>query len=50
MAGRATDEPDARVIVARQLRYLIFYTIAGDELQITHFRHTSRRRPSNWGR
>jgi plasmid stabilization system protein ParE len=50
MAGRATDDPAARVIVAPRLRYLIFYAIAEDELQITHIRHTSRRRPSNWGR
>ena len=50
MAGRATDDPDVRVIVAPRLRYLIFYTIAEDELRITHIRHTSRRRPSGWGR
>jgi addiction module RelE/StbE family toxin len=50
MAGRATDDPDVRVVVARRLRYLIFYTIAENELQITHIRHTSRRRPSSWGR
>ena len=49
-AGRTTDDPDVRVIVAPRLRHLIFYTIAGDELQITHIRHTSRRRPSGWGR
>lgn len=43
--GRAVDEPDARVVVVPRLRYFIFYTIAGDEVQITHIRHTSRRRP-----
>jgi len=48
--GRETDEPEVRVIVARRLRYLIFYTIAADEIRITHIRHTSRRRPSGWGR
>jgi toxin ParE1/3/4 len=48
--GRETDEPNARVIVAPRLRYLIFYTIAGDEVHITHIRHTSRRRPRGWGR
>ncbi|THD45931.1 MAG: type II toxin-antitoxin system RelE/ParE family toxin [Bradyrhizobium sp.] len=48
--GRATDEPNARVTVAARLRYLIFYTIAEDEIHITHIRHTSRRRPSGWGR
>jgi addiction module RelE/StbE family toxin len=48
--GRATDEPNARVIVVPQLRYFIFYVIAGDEVHITHIRHTSRRRPSGWMR
>jgi toxin ParE1/3/4 len=48
--GRTTDEPNARVIVAPRLRYLIFYTIAEDEIHITHIRHTSRRRPARWGR
>jgi toxin ParE1/3/4 len=48
--GRSTDEPNARVIVAPRLRYLIFYTIAPDEIHITHIRHTSRRRPPSWGR
>jgi toxin ParE1/3/4 len=48
--GRATDEPNVRVIVAPRLRYLIFYTIAVDEIHITHIRHTSRRRPIGWGR
>jgi addiction module RelE/StbE family toxin len=50
LEGKATDEPDARVIVAPRLRYLIFYTIAADEIHITHIRHTSRRRPRAWGR
>ena len=48
--GRATDEPNARVIVVPQLRYFIFYMIAGDEVHITHIRHTSRRRPPGWMR
>jgi toxin ParE1/3/4 len=48
--GRETDEPNARVIVARRLRYLIFYTVGADEIHITHIRHTSRRRPRSWGR
>jgi plasmid stabilization system protein ParE len=48
--GRETDEPNARVIVAPRPRYLIFYTIAADEIQITHIRHTSRRRPTGWDR
>jgi len=43
--GREVDEPNARVVVVPRFRYFIFYTIAGDEIHITHFRHTSRRRP-----
>jgi toxin ParE1/3/4 len=50
LEGRETDEPSVRVIVAPRLRYLIFYTIASDEVHITHIRHTSRRRPLDWGR
>ena len=50
LEGRATDEPNARVIVVPQLRYFIFYMIEGDEVHITHIRHTSRRRPPGWGR
>jgi toxin ParE1/3/4 len=48
--GRETDEPNTRVIAIPRLRYLIFYTIAVDEIHITHIRHTSRRRPRGWGR
>jgi toxin ParE1/3/4 len=48
--GRETDEPNARVIVVPDLRYFIFYTISDDEVQITHIRHTSRRRPRGWER
>ncbi len=48
--GRETDEPNARVVVVPNLRYFIFYTIAGDEVHVTHIRHTSRRRPLNWQR
>ena len=50
LAGRATDEADVRVMTAPRLRYLIFYTVVADEVHITHIRHTSRRRPNNWGR
>ncbi len=48
--GRATDEPNARVIVVPRLRYFIFYTVATDEIHITQIRHTSRRRPTRWNR
>jgi plasmid stabilization system protein ParE len=44
--GRETDEPNARVIIARRLRYFI-YIVAAGEIHVTHFRHTSRRRPSS---
>jgi plasmid stabilization system protein ParE len=43
--GREVDEPNTRVVVVPRFRYFIFYTIAADEIHITHFRHTSRRRP-----
>jgi toxin ParE1/3/4 len=43
--GREVDEPHARVVVMRRFRYFIFYTIEGEEIHITHIRHTSRRRP-----
>jgi len=47
--GRETDEPNVRVIVVPRFRYFIFYMIEGDEVQITHIRHTSRRRPWDLG-
>jgi toxin ParE1/3/4 len=43
--GREVNEPNARVIVVPRFRYFIFYTIEGDEVNVTHIRHTSRRRP-----
>ena len=48
--GIETDEPSVRVTVASKLRYLIFYLVTGDEIHITHIRHTSRQRPPGWGR
>jgi len=48
--GMQTDEPDTRVIMASRLRYFIFYTIASDEIHITHIRHMSRQRPKSWNR
>ncbi len=48
--GRKTDEPNARVLVIPRLRYFIFYTIADEEIRITHIRHMSCRRPSGWQR
>ena len=43
--GREIDEPNGRVIIIPRDRYFIFYAIEGDEIHITHIRHTSRRRP-----
>ena len=43
--GREVDEPNARVIIVPRFRYFIFYTVEGDEIHITHIRHTSRQRP-----
>ena len=43
--GREVDEPGVRMVVVSRYRYFIFYTIEGDELHVTHIRHTSRRRP-----
>jgi plasmid stabilization system protein ParE len=43
--GRETDEPNTRVIIAPRLRYFIFYTVAANEIHITHIRNTSRQRP-----
>jgi toxin ParE1/3/4 len=47
--GRKVDEPNVRVIVVSRFRYFIFYTIANEEIHVTHFRHTSRRRPWDLG-
>jgi plasmid stabilization system protein ParE len=48
--GRETDEPNARVIIARRLRYFIFYTVTGGDIHVTRIRHTSRRRPPSLSR
>ena len=48
--GRKADEPNAYVLVIPRLHYFIFYTIAADEVHITHVRHTARRRPPGWQR
>jgi addiction module RelE/StbE family toxin len=45
LQGRRVDEPNTRVIVVPRFRYFVFYAIEGDEIHVTHFRHTSRRRP-----
>ena len=40
--GRPTDVANIRVAALPRYRYLIFYSIAGDELHILHVRHMSR--------
>jgi toxin ParE1/3/4 len=47
--GREIDEPHGRVIVVPRCRYFIFYTIAGEEIHVTHIRHTSRPRLPSQG-
>lgn len=42
-ASERTDDPDVRVKVVRRYRYKIFYSVAGDTVDILHVRHTSRR-------
>ena len=46
--GRKTDEPNAYVLIVSKIHYLIFYTIESNQINITHFRHTSRLRPAGW--
>jgi len=48
--GRETDEPGTRVLIVSKFRFLVFYTIADDEVRITHIRHTARSRPPSLGR
>lgn len=42
-ASERTDDPNVRVKVVRRYRYKIFYSIAGDTVEILHVRHSSRR-------
>jgi toxin ParE1/3/4 len=42
-ASERTDDPNVRVRVIRRYRYKIFYSVAGDAVEILHIRHTSRR-------
>jgi toxin ParE1/3/4 len=45
--GMQTDD---QIRGSSWLRYFIFYTLAADEIHITHIRHMSRRRPRGWNR
>ncbi len=40
--GRPANEAGVRVAALPRYRYLIFYSIAGEELHILHVRHMSR--------
>lgn len=42
-SGRPTDDEGIRVVPLPRFRYLVFYRIAADELQILHVRHMARR-------
>ena len=43
LSYQRTDDPDIRVHVVQRYRYKIFYSVAGDVVEIIHVRHTSRR-------
>ena len=43
LLGRATDEPDIRVIALTRYPYLVFYAVVGGEVVILHVRHGARR-------
>jgi plasmid stabilization system protein ParE len=43
LSYQRTDDPDIRVHVVRRYNYKIFYSVAGDAVEIIHVRHTSRR-------
>lgn len=43
LSYQRTDAPDIRVHVVQRYRYKIFYSVAGDVVEIIHVRHTSRR-------
>lgn len=43
LSYQRTDGPDIRVHVVHRYRYKIFYSVAGDTVEIIHVRHTSRR-------
>jgi addiction module RelE/StbE family toxin len=40
--GRATDEPDVRVLPLTRYPYVIFYSVVSSEVVILHIRHGAR--------
>ena len=44
-SAQATDEPGVRMAPAGRFPYLIFYSIAGDEVQIVRVLHGAQLRP-----
>ena len=43
LSYQRTDDPDIHVHAVQRYRYKIFYSVAGDAVEIVHVRHTSRR-------
>lgn len=43
LSYQCTNDSDIRVHVVRRYSYKIFYSVAGDAVEIIHVRHTSRR-------
>jgi toxin ParE1/3/4 len=44
-SAQETEKPGIRRIYIRRFRYLIFYTVEGDEIVVLHIRHAARRWP-----
>ena len=44
-SAQETERPGIRRIYIRRFRYLIFYTVEGDEITVLHIRHAARRWP-----
>ena len=44
-SAQAADEPGVRMAPVGRFPYLVFYTVAVDEVEILHVRHGARLRP-----
>lgn len=42
MIGRATDEPNVRVLILTRYPYLVFYSVTGQDVVILHVRNGAR--------